>query len=263
MNERISSLTKVLNPFNPYENNMRQIVLDTETTGRELEQGHRLIEIGCVEMINRRITPNHYHHYLQPNRHIDSEALAVHGITTEFLKDKPRFADIVNEFMMFIQGAELIIHNAEFDTRFINNELLLLNQGWQSLEHYCQITDTLKLARECHPGQKNSLDALCKRYNIDNSNRQLHGALLDAQLLAEVYLAMTGGQVSLLSLEDNNSFHVETTIKRIASDRKALTIIPPSPEELQAHQQRLLAIDKSSGGKCLWLTLENFTNSTS
>ncbi|MEN8217372.1 MAG: DNA polymerase III subunit epsilon [Pseudomonadota bacterium] len=236
---------------------MRQISLDTETTGLEPAKGHRIIEIGCIEISNRRITDKRYHQYLQPDREIDAEAIGVHGITNESLQDKPRFADIVEKFLEFIKGAELIIHNAKFDVGFINHELKLLKQGWQPLDHYCQITDTLALARERHPGQKNNLDALCKRYNVDNSNRQLHGALLDAEILAELYLVMTGGQVSLLALDENTeSSGQQTTIKPISSERSALTVLAPTEEELQAHEQRLAAIDKASGGKCLWCQIE-------
>lgn len=233
---------------------MRQIILDTETTGLEPKEGHRIIEIGCVEMVNRRITQRHFHHYLQPDRKIDGGALAVHGITNEFLKDKPRFRDLVDEFINFVKDAEVIIHNADFDCNFINHELQLLRQDWQSLSSYCKITDTLALARKLHPGQKNSLDALCKRYSIDNSRRDLHGALLDAQLLAEVYLAMTGGQVTLLGSTEGGQT-TQTQVKRLANDRPRLSVLLPSEEELQAHQNYLEGLEKSSGGKCLWKTL--------
>lgn len=240
---------------------MHQIVLDTETTGLDPQAGHRIIEIGGIEIVNRRITERYYHQFLQPDRQIEVAAGNVHGITNEFLRDKPRFANIVTEFIDFIQGAELIIHNAAFDVGFINYELQLLQQHWQPLDHYCQITDTLKLARERHPGQKNSLDALCKRYNVDNSNRQLHGALLDARLLAEVYLAMTGGQVSLLTAPEANTSNNYTAIKRINSERLPLKVVMPTSVELQAHEQRLAAIEKTSGGKCLWLAFRSPTNS--
>ncbi len=232
---------------------MRQIVLDTETTGLNPAKGHRIIEIGCIEISNRRLTEKRFHYYLQPDRKIDAEASAVHGIKNQFLQDKPRFADIVNEFMDFIKDAELIIHNANFDVGFINHELKFLRQNFKPLDHYCQITDSLALARKRHPGQKNNLDALCKRYNVDNSNRQLHGALLDSEILAEVYLAMTGGQVSLLVQENKAQSNGETVIKRISGNRAVLMVIAPTDEELQAHEQRLAAIDKASGGKCLWL----------
>jgi DNA polymerase-3 subunit epsilon len=236
---------------------MRQIVLDTETTGLDPKKGHRIIEIGCIEISNRRITDKRYHQYLQPDRKIDTEASTVHGITTKFLQDQPRFAEVVDEFIGFINGSELIIHNADFDVGFIEHELKLLNQAWKPLTHYCQILDTLTLAKQRHPGQKNNLDALCKRYNIDNSNRQWHGALLDAELLAEVYLAMTGGQVSLLSVNENlESSEQHNTIKRLSSDRPPLAVLVPTEAELQAHEQCLIAIDKASGGKCLWRHLE-------
>ncbi len=234
---------------------MRQIALDTETTGLKPAKGHRIIEIGCIEISNRRMTEKRFHYYLQPDRKIDAEASTVHGITDQFLQDKPHFADIVNEFMDFIRDAELIIHNAEFDVGFINHELNLLRQNFKPLDHYCQITDSLALARKRHPGQKNNLDALCKRYNVDNSNRQLHGALPDAEILAEVYLAMTGGQVSLLAQENNVQSNGKSVIKRISGNRAALTVIAPTDDELQAHEQRLAAVDKASGGKCLWLHL--------
>src|SRR5690606_3445463 len=173
---------------------MRQIILDTETTGLEPAEGHRIIEIGCVEMVSRRLTGNNFHRYLQPDREIDSAAIEVHGITNEFLADKPRFSDVVQEFLAFVKGAELIIHNAAFDVGFINHELRKVNPALGKIEDHCTILDTLIMARKMHPGQRNSLDALCKRYEIDNSHRELHGALLDAEILGDVYLAMTGGQ---------------------------------------------------------------------
>lgn len=235
---------------------MRQIVLDTETTGLDTKSGHRIIEIGCIEILNRRTTQQHFHQYLQPDRKIDDEALAVHGISNDFLKDKPRFRNIVQEFVDFVKDAEVIIHNADFDTGFINYELQLLNQDWQQLQHYCKITDTLALARRLHPGQKNSLDALCKRYGIDNSHRDVHGALLDAQLLAEVYLAMTGGQTNLLGAQDlAANASSQTQIKRVLSDRPRLPVFMPTDEESQAHQGYLEILDKSSGGKCMWKIL--------
>jgi DNA polymerase-3 subunit epsilon len=236
---------------------MRQIVLDTETTGQKRGLD-RIIEIGCVELIRRQITKNNYQQYLRTEQEIHPEALRVHGITEEFLQDKPRFAEIVNEFMDFIKGAELIIHNASFDVSFIDYELQLLNQGWQPLKQYCRILDTLPLARQRHPGQRNDLDSLCKRYYIDNSNRQKHGALLDAEILAEVYLAMTGGQASLLTTDENHQHtSLSPTIKHISADRPPLPLISPTEAELQAHQQRLTAIQEASKGKCLWLALEN------
>jgi DNA polymerase-3 subunit epsilon len=231
---------------------MRKIILDTETTGISPKHGHRIIEIGCVEMVDRRITNRTYHQYLQPDRQIDAGAARVHGITNDQLQGKPRFVDIVDEFMDFIKGAELVIHNAPFDVGFINHELQLLNQNRQQLEASCTILDSLALAKKLHPSQKNNLDALCKRYNINNSNRQLHGALLDAEILAEVYLAMTGGQVSLLSSNNAQQVEIENIIKPISANRAKLKLITPNKEELELHQQFLSRIDKASKGKCLW-----------
>jgi len=237
---------------------MRQVVLDTETTGLEPSQGHRIIEIGCVELIDRRLTGKHFHQYLQPDRDIDEGAIEVHGITNEYLKDKPRFSDIVTDYLDFVRGAELIIHNAPFDVGFINTELKLLDGDWNDLEHYCSILDTLMLARKLHPGQKNSLDALCKRYSIDNSQRTLHGALLDAEILADVYLAMTGGQTSLLLDESRNvegrNLH---KIRRIDPQRTPLRIIHASVEDLEQHNNYLEMLQKESDGKCVWNTIES------
>lgn len=229
---------------------MRKIILDTETTG--IGKGHRIIEIGCVEMVNRRMTNRNFHQYLQPDRQIDAGAARVHGITNAMLEGNPRFVDIVDEFMDFIRGAELVIHNAPFDVGFINYELQLLNQNWQPLDTYCTILDSLVLAKKLHPSQKNNLDALCKRYYINNSNRELHGALLDAEILAEVYLAMTGGQVSLLSSSSSQQVEGENIVKLISSNRAKLKLIVPSQEESELHQQFLSRIDKASKGKCLW-----------
>jgi len=237
---------------------VRQIVLDTETTGLDAAEGHRVIEIGCVELVNRRLTNNRYHEFLQPDREIDRGAMEVHGITNEQLVDKPRFADVVKDFMDFVDGAELIIHNAPFDVGFLNHELGLLGDDWGPMDRYCSITDTLHLARQIHPGQKNTLDALCKRYNIDNSQRDLHGALLDAELLADVYLAMTGGQASL-SLDgaaETVGVPLHKSIRRIAAERPRLAVIPASTDELDAHRRRLEAIDKASGGSCIWRKLD-------
>ena len=180
---------------------MRQIVLDTETTGIGAETGHRIIEIACVELIDRKLTNRHFHTYLNPNREVDAGAFRVHGISQAFLQDKPLFQDVVSDFLNFIEGSELIIHNAPFDVGFLSAELKRINWS-QTLEDYCSVLDTLVLARNKHPGQRNSLDALCKRYHVDNSNRQLHGALLDAEILASVYLAMTGGQINLFIEDD-------------------------------------------------------------
>jgi DNA polymerase-3 subunit epsilon len=235
---------------------MRQIILDTETTGLEPSDGHRIIEIGCVELVNRRITGNTYHQYIQPDRVIDAGAREVHGITDQFLADKPRFADIAEEFLTFIRGAELIIHNAPFDVGFINHELTLLGKSVAPLSDHCTIVDTLAIARRLHPGQRNNLDALCKRYQIDNSQRELHGALLDAEILADVYLAMTGGQATL-SLDSRSDMHGDkTSIRRLHSDRPALRVIQASAEELAAHSTRLDAIDRAHEGACVWRRLE-------
>ena len=233
---------------------MRQIVLDTETTGLEPAQGHRIIEIGCVELFNRRLTGNHYHQYIQPDREIDEGAIEVHGISNEFLVDKPRFADIVEDFLSFIKGAELIIHNAPFDVGFINHEFLRYREDHPKLESFCSITDTLAMAREMHPGQKNNLDALCKRYDVDNSRRDLHGALLDAEILADVYLRMTGGQEALFSESQQQSAENRNKeIARISAERPPLTVLLATEEELRAHNQRLEALQSSSGGQCVWL----------
>ena len=215
----------------------RQIVLDTETTGLEPSQGHRIIEIGCVELIERRPTGNDFHQYLQPDREIEAGAVEVHGITNEFLADKPRFEDVVQDFMDYVRGAELIIHNAPFDVGFINAELARLD-GWNRLENYCTITDTLVMARDKHPGQRNSLDALCGRYDIDNSQRQKHGALLDAEILAEVYLAMTGGQSALFQEESHTDAGdgEASGIRRVSADRPALKIVKASKEEQELHR---------------------------
>jgi len=231
----------------------RQIILDTETTGLEPADGHRIIEIGCVEIKSRRKSDRVFHQYLNPHRVIEDGAFEVHGISNEFLADKPVFADIAQDLLDFIRDSELIIHNAPFDVAFINAELKRLGRKWGKLEDYCRITDTFVMARELHPGQKNSLDALCSRYQIDNSQRDLHGALLDAQILLDVYLAMTGGQ-GHLSLEDEQT-RQDGVVKHqmLQRDRGPLRVIWPTAEELLAHEHRLEAIDKDSGGKCVWL----------
>ena len=231
---------------------MRQIVLDTETTGLEPKQGHRIIEIGCVEIDNRRLTGRDYHQYLQPDRDIDEGAIEVHGITNEFLADKPRIADVIGDFIDFVKGGELIIHNAPFDVGFINHELAMLGAEWGRIEDHCTVTDTLAMARQMHPGQRNSLDALCKRYEIDNSHRQLHGALLDARILADVYLMMTGGQTMLsLGADDEKGGSAAAGIRRLPADRPALRVVRAGDAELEAHAQRLDAVEKAAG-KCLW-----------
>jgi DNA polymerase-3 subunit epsilon len=235
---------------------MRQIVLDTETTGLETSQGHRIIEIGCVELFNRRLTGRHYHQYIKPEREIDAGAQAVHGISNAMLADKPVFARIADEFLQFIGDAELIIHNAAFDIGFLNYEMNMLRPGFGSISDRCHVIDTLLMARAKHPGQKNNLDALCKRYGVDNSQRELHGALLDAEILADVYLLMTGGQTAL-SLGGNQSKNEEggdqNALRRLAANRKPLPVILATEDELVLHDQKLVVIAKSSGDNCVWL----------
>ncbi|WP_295627264.1 DNA polymerase III subunit epsilon [uncultured Nitrosomonas sp.] len=231
---------------------MRQIVLDTETTGLEYKLGHRIVEIAAVELCNRQFTSSHFHYYLNPERESDEGALQVHGLTMGFLQDKPKFHEVSKEFLSFISEAELIIHNAPFDVGFINHELGLSNL--KTLDSYCPlITDTLKLAKELHPGKRNNLDALCERYNVDNSKRKLHGALLDAELLAEVYLAMTRGQESLLiELE-----YVEAVQHSLTDlDSSNLRVIAATAEENAQHREILGEIARVSNNKCLWNNLE-------
>lgn len=238
---------------------MRQVVLDTETTGLEVGKGHRIIEIGCVEVVNRRLSERTFHQYLNPEREIDAGATQVHGITNEMLKDKPRFADIVGEFLDFVAGAQLIIHNAPFDLGFLNRELELLGQP--PLTSACDIFDTLQFARSRHPGQKNDLDSLCRRYSVDNSRRDKHGALLDAEILAAVYLAMTGGQISMLLEAEQQPGEARGGALRAAgpdrarSQRPPLRVIRPSAEELAAHEAYLQGLDKESKGQCVWLQM--------
>lgn len=233
---------------------MRQVVLDTETTGLDPSQGHRIIELGCVELIDRRVTGRTYHQYVCPEKTIDPAAVEVHGITNEFLADKPVFRNIVDEFVGFIEGAELVIHNAPFDVAFINAEFQRINSISIPLRERCSILDTLELARRLHPGQKNSLDALCKRYGIDNSGRDLHGALLDARILGDVYLAMTGGQVSLSLTSHSDSHNKElNNIVRLSATRNAVRVIRASKEEEQVHHSWLIEIDGACGGNCVWL----------
>lgn len=233
---------------------MRQIVLDTETTGLEPKEGHRIIEIGCVELVSRKLTGNTFHQYLQPGREIDPGAVEVHGITNEFLADKPLFEDVVDDFVNFIRGAELVIHNAPFDVGFINHELQRCSHPEQVAD-ICGVLDTLVMARRMHPGQKNNLDALCKRYMIDNSSRDLHGALLDAEILADVYLAMTGGQVNL-SLGDGeesaSGAHLEQPVRRVSGDRRPLRVIQPDADELAAHEACIENLAKAAGGQAVW-----------
>ena len=232
---------------------MRQIVLDTETTGLEPELGHRIIEIAGVELVNRRLTGNNFHRYFNPERDSELGALDVHGLTLDFLRDKPKFREVVAELLDFVSGAELIIHNSAFDVAFIDRELGLCDM--RPIGECCpSVVDTLRMARDLHPGKKNSLDALCERYQVDNSARTLHGALLDAQLLAEVYLAMTRGQESLV-------MEVEVAAASITAEAALghleLVVLAATPDELAAHALQLEAIDKASGGACLWRQLGN------
>ena len=236
---------------------MRQIVLDTETTGLEPGLGHRIIEIGCVELLNRRATGRRFHRYLNPEREIDEGALAVHGITRAELEREPRFAEIAEELLEFIRGAELVIHNAAFDVAFLDMELGRLTGEVPTIASLCQVLDSLALAREMHPGQRNSLDALCKRYSVDNSRRELHGALLDAQLLADVYLAMTGGQGALALGESAGPARVTEarTIRVVVRPPTPLRIIEATEEESRAHEAFLDLIAKKSG-LCVWRVVE-------
>ncbi|BAP14148.1 MAG: DNA polymerase III subunit epsilon [Alcanivorax borkumensis] len=238
---------------------MRQVVLDTETTGLEPNDGHRVIEIGCVEMENRRLTGNSLHLYLNPEREIDAGALAVHGISSEFLADKPTFDKVVDEFLAFVDGAELVIHNAPFDVGFLNHELRRLGTRYGTIEQRCGVLDTLVMARQKHPGQKNSLDALCRRYFVENGHRELHGALLDAEILADVYLAMTGGQTRLFSGGNDSSERgggaAAETIRRLSADRVPLCVVRASENEQQRHRNKLAAIAKKNGVPTVWQSL--------
>jgi len=229
---------------------MRQVILDTETTGLDYRNGDRVIEIGCIEMTGRKLTQRRFHSYLNPQREIEAGAMAVHGISNEFLLDKPKFAEIANDFIEFVRDAELVIHNAAFDLGFLNHELSLLNLP--PLDQCCTgVIDTLKLARELHPGRKNSLDALCDRYTVSNAHRTLHGALLDAELLAEVYLAMTRGQESLIIDLGQATAQEESLQPR--GERPALLVLPADAADLAEHERVLAQIDKESKGRCLWL----------
>jgi DNA polymerase-3 subunit epsilon len=234
---------------------MRQIVLDTETTGLEPAAGHRIIEIGCVELVNRRPTQNRFHRYINPEREVDRGALEVHGIENDFLATQPKFAEIAAELIEFVNGAELVIHNADFDIEFLNHELKRLPSMPQEIRSCCGVLDTLALARKLHPGQRNSLDALAKRYNVDNSKRELHGALLDAQILADIYLAMTGGQVSL-SLDTGAAHAAETGFVELKLDRRGLVlpVLVATPEEERAHEAMLAGMAKK--GQPIWRELE-------
>lgn len=231
---------------------MRQVVLDTETTGLESEQGHRIVEIGGVELIDRRLTDQRFHRYLNPQREIDEGAREVHGLDSDFLQDKPTFADICEELVGFLKGAELIIHNAPFDVSFLNYELSLMEGASRQISDLCQVTDSLVLARERHPGQKNGLEALCRRYGVDDSARQRHGALMDAELLAEVYLAMTGGQTKLFADAQGRELSAasdgECSFAPLPEDRPPLKVVRASAEELAAHERML----DQMGDACVW-----------
>ncbi|MGE5522819.1 MAG: DNA polymerase III subunit epsilon [Rhodospirillaceae bacterium] len=232
---------------------MRQIILDTETTGLDPNLGHRIIEIAGVELVNRRLTGNHFHRYINPERDSEDAALQVHGLTTEFLKDKPKFKEIATELLDYISGAELVIHNAPFDIAFLNAEFARLKL--KPVTDYCAaVLDTLRLAKEIHPGKRNSLDALCDRYQIDNSARTLHGALLDAQLLAEVYLSMTRGQESLVM--EVETVQLDISVVEIERSEVSLFVLKATDEELAAHQAQVEELQKASGGKCLWIASE-------
>lgn len=232
----------------------RQVVLDTETTGLRVEDGHRVIEIGCVELINRQLTGNTFHTYINPEREVEAGALAVHGITDDKLRNQPLFSAVAAEFVRFIDGAEMIIHNAPFDLGFLNHELSLCRQGWLTLTDYGQVIDTLLLARQKHVGQRNSLDALCKRYAIDNSKRDYHGALLDAHLLAHVYLAMTGGQGSFFDEQaptaDTQASEAKLTANHRTNEVHEIPVIKASVAELTEHEQYLVFLEQK--GQCVW-----------
>lgn len=233
---------------------VRQIILDTETTGIDPEAGHNVIEIGCVEMVRRKLTGSTWHQYIKPDREVEAEAIEVHGITNEFLADKPRFAELAHEFLEFVRGAELIIHNAAFDIGFLNTELAR-NGITERVDDICTVIDTLMLARKKHPGQRNSLDALCRRYGIDNSHRELHGALLDSEILADVYLVLTGGQTSLqLGQGDSEDGEGEEPIRRIDASALVLPIVRASTDEIALHEAFLDLLDKRSDG-AVWRNL--------
>jgi DNA polymerase-3 subunit epsilon len=231
---------------------MRQVVLDTETTGLETEQGHRIIEIGCIELMNRRRTNRSFHRFLHPDRDIDGGAEEVHGISREMLANQPRFREIAGELLDFLRGAELVIHNADFDVGFLNHEFALAGLAGDTVQQNCRLLDTLALARRLHPGQRNSLDALCKRYGVDNSGREQHGALLDAELLAEVYLAMTGGQATLSLDSTPAAGAARVPATRVVREGLEFRVLRASAEELTAHEKQLELIDKACPEGALW-----------
>ncbi|WP_100640584.1 DNA polymerase III subunit epsilon [Marinobacter salexigens] len=233
---------------------MRQIILDTETTGIDPAEGHRVIEIGCVEMMERQLTGRNYHVYINPEREVEAEAITIHGITNEFLVDKPKFAEVADEFFEFIKGAELVIHNAAFDVGFMDAEFARIKPVRKTAD-YCGVVDTLAIARAKHPGQKNNLDALCKRYGVDNSNRELHGALLDAEILAEVYLLLTGGQTALSLDAGSENGGTNGGIRRLNSSRPALPVVEATEAEREAHRAFMAAMEKKAG-ETLWSKLE-------
>jgi len=234
---------------------MRQIVLDTETTGIDPAEGHRIIEIGCVELMERQLTGRNYHVYINPEREVEAEAITVHGITNEFLTDKPKFSEIADEFFEFIKGAELVIHNAAFDVGFMDAEFARLKPVRKTADH-CGIVDSLAIARARHPGQKNNLDALCKRYGVDNSNRELHGALLDAEILADVYLLLTGGQTALSLDAGSENGGGSSGIRRLPADRAPLSVVRASEEENDAHREFMSLVEKQAG-ETVWGKLQS------
>ena len=232
----------------------RQIILDTETTGIDVKDGHRIIEIGCVEMVNRRLTGNNFHVYVNPQREIEDEAIGVHGITNEFLHDKPLFKDIADEFFDYIKGGELVIHNAPFDIGHMDNEFSILWRDWSQTADFCHVVDTLVMARDKHPGQKNTLDALCRRYEIDNSHRSLHGALLDSEILADVYLQMTGGQVAMDLANQRLNANANADAAAQLKERN-LRVVAATAKELEQHEARIDIIEEK-GGTSLWRSLQ-------
>jgi len=234
---------------------MRQIVLDTETTGIDPAEGHRIIEIGCVELMERQPTGRHYHVYINPEREVEAEAITIHGITNDFLTDKPLFKDVADEFFEFIKGAELVIHNAAFDIGFMDAEFARLKPVRKTTDH-CSVVDSLAVARKKHPGQKNNLDALCKRYGVDNSNRDLHGALLDAEILADVYLLLTGGQTALSLDANGDSAGGGLGVRRLSSTRQPLPVVSASEDEVAAHEEFMTVLTKKAG-ETVWNRLQS------